>query len=74
MLGWVHLDLAVRVVSDLGLGFLLFLAGFEIEALISGSGWRSRCRCHSGSWPNTSRLATILGAFLAGIILGLADE
>ncbi len=31
VLGWVHLDVAVRVVSDLGLGFLLFLAGFEID-------------------------------------------
>jgi Kef-type K+ transport system membrane component KefB len=30
-LGWVHLDVAVRVISDLGLGFLLFLAGFEID-------------------------------------------
>jgi Kef-type K+ transport system membrane component KefB len=31
VLGWVHLDVAVRVISDLGLGFLLFLAGFEID-------------------------------------------
>src|SRR5277367_1678562 len=31
VLGWVHLDVGVRVVSDLGLGFLLFLAGFEID-------------------------------------------
>jgi Kef-type K+ transport system membrane component KefB len=31
VLGWVHLDLAVRVTSDLGLGYLLFLAGFEID-------------------------------------------
>jgi Kef-type K+ transport system membrane component KefB len=31
VLGWVHLDVAVRVTSDLGLGFLLFLAGFEID-------------------------------------------
>jgi Kef-type K+ transport system membrane component KefB len=31
VLGWVHLDLAVRVTADLGLGFLLFLAGFEID-------------------------------------------
>lgn len=31
VLGWVHLDVAVRVVSDLGLGFLLFMAGFEID-------------------------------------------
>ena len=26
VLGWVHLDVAVRVTSDLGLGFLLFMA------------------------------------------------
>jgi Kef-type K+ transport system membrane component KefB len=31
VLGWVHLDVAVRVTSDLGLGFLLFMAGFEID-------------------------------------------
>jgi Kef-type K+ transport system membrane component KefB len=31
VLGWVHLDTAVRVVSDLGLGFLLFMAGYEID-------------------------------------------
>jgi Kef-type K+ transport system membrane component KefB len=31
VLGWVHLDVAVRVVADLGLGFLLFMAGFEID-------------------------------------------
>src|ERR1700730_7582482 len=30
VLGWVHLDVAVRVTSDLGLGFLLFMAGYEI--------------------------------------------
>ena len=27
VLGWVHLDVAVRVTADLGLGFLLFMAG-----------------------------------------------
>ena len=31
VLGWVHLDVAVRVISDLGLGFLLFMAGDEID-------------------------------------------
>jgi Kef-type K+ transport system membrane component KefB len=31
VLGWVHLDAAVRVTSDLGLGFLLFMAGYEID-------------------------------------------
>src|SRR6201986_2532103 len=31
VLGWVQLDVAVRVIADLGLGFLLFMAGFEID-------------------------------------------
>ena len=31
VLGWVHLDVAVRVIAGLGLGFLLFMAGFEID-------------------------------------------
>ena len=31
VLGWVHLDVAVRVTADLGLGFLLFMAGYEID-------------------------------------------
>ncbi len=31
VLGWVQLDVAVRVTSDLGLGFLLFMAGYEID-------------------------------------------
>src|SRR4029077_10632073 len=31
VLGWVHLEAPVAVVSDLGLGMLLFLAGLEID-------------------------------------------
>lgn len=31
VLGWAQLDVAVQVISDLGLGFLLFLAGYEID-------------------------------------------
>ena len=31
VLGWVHLDAPVQVLSDLGLGMLLFLAGMEID-------------------------------------------
>ena len=31
VLGWVQLDPPVRVTSDLGLGFLLFMAGYEID-------------------------------------------
>jgi Kef-type K+ transport system membrane component KefB len=30
-LGWVSLDLPIRVLSVIGLGFLLFLAGLEVE-------------------------------------------
>jgi Kef-type K+ transport system membrane component KefB len=31
VLGWVHVDAPVEVLSDLGLGMLLFLAGLEID-------------------------------------------
>jgi Kef-type K+ transport system membrane component KefB len=31
VLGWVHITVAVTVLSDLGLGMLLFLAGLEID-------------------------------------------
>ena len=31
VLGWVHVDQTIAVVSTLGLAFLLFLAGLEVE-------------------------------------------
>lgn len=31
VLGWVHTDASIQVLSDLGLGMLLFLAGLEID-------------------------------------------
>ena len=31
VLGWVHIDAPIEVLSDLGLGMLLFLAGLEID-------------------------------------------
>lgn len=31
VLGWVHVDAAITVLSDLGLGMLLFLAGMELD-------------------------------------------
>jgi Kef-type K+ transport system membrane component KefB len=31
VLGWVHIDVAITVLADLGLGMLLFLAGLEID-------------------------------------------
>ena len=54
-LGWVHLDVAVRVTADLGLGFLLFMAGYEIDlrrfdrpvrVLVARASWK---RSASGS-------------------------
>jgi Kef-type K+ transport system membrane component KefB len=31
VLGWVHVDAPIQILSDLGLGMLLFLAGLEID-------------------------------------------
>src|SRR4249920_3658548 len=31
VLGWVHIDLPVQILAILGLAFLLFLAGLEID-------------------------------------------
>jgi Kef-type K+ transport system membrane component KefB len=31
VLGWVHIDTTIQVISTIGLGFLLFLAGLEID-------------------------------------------
>ncbi len=31
LLGWVHVDASIQVLTDLGLGMLLFLAGLEID-------------------------------------------
>jgi Kef-type K+ transport system membrane component KefB len=31
LLGWVHIDTTIRVISTIGLGFLLFLGGLEID-------------------------------------------
>ncbi len=56
VLGWVHLDPSIQVLSDLGLGMLLFLAGLEIDV--------ERLRGPLG------RLAS--QAFAMSIFLGLA--
>jgi Kef-type K+ transport system membrane component KefB len=56
VLGWVHLDAPVQVLSDLGLGMLLFLAGLEIDV--------------GGLRGPLGRLAS--WAFGGSILLGLA--
>ncbi len=64
VLGWVHVDAPIQVLSDLGLGVLLFLAGLEIDVtglrgpLARLAGWSF---CGSG----------LLG-LACGCVLGLA--
>ena len=54
-LGWVHIDVAITVLADLGLGMLLFLAGLEIDlARLRGS---------------LGRLAAM--GFAASVVLGI---
>ncbi|HEY1674459.1 MAG TPA: cation:proton antiporter [Streptosporangiaceae bacterium] len=56
VLGWVHIDVAITVLADLGLGMLLFLAGLEIDlARLRGS---------------LGRLAGM--GFAASVVLGIA--
>ena len=54
VLGWVEVDQTIAVISTLGLAFLLFLAGLEIDfARLRGRGAagspRSASRCRSRS-------------------------
>ncbi len=45
VLGWVHVDTSIQVLSDLGLGMLLFLAALEIDWGACGGrwdGWQAR--------------------------------
>ncbi len=53
VLGWVKIDLPISILSVLGLAFLLFLAGLEVELeRLRGCDYpgsdRVRC-CHSGA-------------------------
>jgi Kef-type K+ transport system membrane component KefB len=64
VLGWVHLDAPIRVLSDLGVGMLLFLAGLEIDvAGLRGPLGRLACWAFGGS---------VLLGLACGCVLGLA--
>ena len=56
VLGWVHIDAPITVLSDLGLGMLLFLAGLEIDV--------------DGLRGALGRLAGV--AFACSVLLGVA--
>jgi Kef-type K+ transport system membrane component KefB len=55
VLGWVHIDVAITVLADLGLGMLLFLAGLEIDV--------------AGLRGSLGRLAGM--GFAASVVLGI---
>jgi Kef-type K+ transport system membrane component KefB len=58
LLGWVHIDLAISVLSTLGLAFLLFLAGLEIDF--------EQLRGHSLRLASLGFAASIVLALMAG--------
>jgi Kef-type K+ transport system membrane component KefB len=64
VLGWIHVDASIQVLSDLGLGMLLFLAGLEIDvAGLRGplgrlAGWAFGGSVLLGlAWPAATSLA-----------------
>jgi Kef-type K+ transport system membrane component KefB len=64
VLGWVHVDAAVLVLSDLGLGMLLFLAGLEIDV--------QRLRGPLGRVAGAAFAVSAVLGLLCAIGLGLA--
>ena len=68
VLGWVHVDKAIEVISVLGLGFLLFLAGLEIDfRRLRGRVLRLTALGYVVSFA----IAVLVGLLLSGV--GLAD-
>lgn len=73
MLGFIHIDEAVSIVSELGLAFLFLLAGYEINPkhVVGGEG-----RWGLGAWVVSFLLAWLavrmVPAFSAGSIDGIA--
>jgi Kef-type K+ transport system membrane component KefB len=62
VLGWVHIDAAITVLADLGLGMLLFLAGLEIDV----SGLRGPLARMAGlAFAASAALGIVAGLVLA---------
>jgi Kef-type K+ transport system membrane component KefB len=67
VLGWVRVDLPVQILSVLGLAFLLFLAGMEID-LQRLRGRAARLAGLGFALSALAALATGYGAFAAGLV------
>src|SRR6266851_3069437 len=86
VLGWVKVDLPISILSVLGLAFLLFLSGLEVDlqrlrgrlltyvglAFLASSGLALLVAF--AALAAVLGLETILGAFVAGVILRLVDR
>src|ERR1700761_523737 len=66
VLGWVRVDAPVQVLSDLGLGMLLFLAGLEIDA--------SRLRGPLARLAGLAFAVSVVLALACGFALHLAGQ
>ena len=78
VLGWLHVDLPVQILALFGLAFLLFLAGLEIRLQDTTAEIRVRFAVVLliGFTALAERfgLESILGAFLAGAVVGMVDR
>src|SRR5215472_18118091 len=66
VLGWVRIDAPVQVLSDLGLGMLLFLAGLEIDV--------ERLRGPLARLAGSAFALSVALALLCGYVFWLAGE
>jgi Kef-type K+ transport system membrane component KefB len=58
VLGWVRVDLPVQILALIGLAFLLFLSGLEIETRrLRGRCGAARFSVTCSRWPSESRSA-----------------
>jgi Kef-type K+ transport system membrane component KefB len=67
VLGWVHIDATITVISTIGLGFLLFLAGLEVDfARLRGRVLRRTASGYAASFVLAVAVGLILSA--AGLV------
>jgi Kef-type K+ transport system membrane component KefB len=65
VLGWVEIDAPIRILAQIGLAFLLFLAGFEIDL--------HRLRGRTGQMAMVAFVFSVALALVAGFALSVGD-